>query len=582
MADINKTLQSIINTLQCLKNQIGGEDAVTAVNNGLMISNTGVVQLGQGAGDAGDPAKLLSNRIIPMNDFSFDMGGGSDITLNAHPSTDADNTSVILQLSTTFQQALLQYGNDTFGAGSITIHPISGKGIQMDILASGGMLSILSNDYGTGGLGLFNFQQGAIKLQGDTADPGAGKVADIFGAMYFNTALNAIRYRGLDGWHTLGGGTWDSTMAASADLSTSYVTTIADGNNWTITSTSGGLAGITLQVNNTADGGAIAASAPSANAIYGETQNSVGVKGVALTTGTGLVGSSIDGNGLFTQSSNAMALSAEIHPASTNTLAAIANYSRNTQSAAANGIGQLHTYSLQDSSGQNIAGQFSVQLDNVTAGSQSSSMAWWLRTAGSALVKRSNLDGTGILTLSGDVNTTHTNGAMLSFEDTTDNTITASIGVEYNDYSLVLRSSGGIIMRDRTQMMAGGVYIADTPTSTFQTVWVNPTWNNAAIKFSAFSINPNNTASAARASLFVAALSGTPKFQVTKEAFCGIGLGVDPNHFLEIAAGTATAAPIRLNPAGVLLTTPVNGALETDGTNLYFTVGGVRKTVTLT
>ena len=27
--------------------------------------------------------------------------------------------------------------------------------------------------------------------------------------------------------------------------------------------------------------------------------------------------------------------------------------------------------------------------------------------------------------------------------------------------------------------------------------------------------------------------------------------------------------------------TPENGALEYDGTNLYFTVGGVRKTVTL-
>ena len=51
---------------------------------------------------------------------------------------------------------------------------------------------------------------------------------------------------------------------------------------------------------------------------------------------------------------------------------------------------------------------------------------------------------------------------------------------------------------------------------------------------------------------------------------------------LHIRAGTATAgsAPLKFT-AGTNLTTPENGAFEFDGTNLYFTVGGVRKIVSL-
>lgn len=55
-----------------------------------------------------------------------------------------------------------------------------------------------------------------------------------------------------------------------------------------------------------------------------------------------------------------------------------------------------------------------------------------------------------------------------------------------------------------------------------------------------------------------------------------------PGANLEVGAGIAAAggAPIKLN-AGVNLTTPENGTIEYDGTNLYFTTGGVRKTFTL-
>lgn len=55
-----------------------------------------------------------------------------------------------------------------------------------------------------------------------------------------------------------------------------------------------------------------------------------------------------------------------------------------------------------------------------------------------------------------------------------------------------------------------------------------------------------------------------------------------PTARLHLGAGTATAntAPLKLT-SGTNLTTPENGAMEFDGTNLYFTVGGVRKTIQL-
>lgn len=56
-----------------------------------------------------------------------------------------------------------------------------------------------------------------------------------------------------------------------------------------------------------------------------------------------------------------------------------------------------------------------------------------------------------------------------------------------------------------------------------------------------------------------------------------------PTAVLHIKAGTATAstAPLKLT-SGTNLTTPENGAIEFDGTNIFITVGGVRKTFTIT
>jgi hypothetical protein len=84
-------------------------------------------------------------------------------------------------------------------------------------------------------------------------------------------------------------------------------------------------------------------------------------------------------------------------------------------------------------------------------------------------------------------------------------------------------------------------------------------------------------------------LAGTSLFQMNQlgvtrfvnDIFVG-GLATAPTATVHIAAGSAAAggAPLKLT-AGTNLTTPENGAFEYDGTTLFFTTGGVRRTVNL-
>lgn len=71
-------------------------------------------------------------------------------------------------------------------------------------------------------------------------------------------------------------------------------------------------------------------------------------------------------------------------------------------------------------------------------------------------------------------------------------------------------------------------------------------------------------------------------FNIVGRVGAGIAPGVAPAANVEIKAGTAAAGtgPLKLN-AGTNLTVPVNGMFEYDGAVLYFTTGGVRKTVNL-
>jgi hypothetical protein len=75
--------------------------------------------------------------------------------------------------------------------------------------------------------------------------------------------------------------------------------------------------------------------------------------------------------------------------------------------------------------------------------------------------------------------------------------------------------------------------------------------------------------------------TGTRRMTIAADGNIGIGQPT-PTARLHLPAGVSTAggAPLKLT-AGTNLATPENGALEFDGTNLWLTVGGVRKQVTL-
>ncbi|MBT6842244.1 MAG: hypothetical protein HOA17_00420, partial [Candidatus Melainabacteria bacterium] len=68
-------------------------------------------------------------------------------------------------------------------------------------------------------------------------------------------------------------------------------------------------------------------------------------------------------------------------------------------------------------------------------------------------------------------------------------------------------------------------------------------------------------------------------FTVTKDGKVGIGVD-DPDAYLHIRAGDQGTPAVMLT-AGTLTDTPMNGAIEYDGTSLYFTSAGVRNTVML-
>jgi len=61
----------------------------------------------------------------------------------------------------------------------------------------------------------------------------------------------------------------------------------------------------------------------------------------------------------------------------------------------------------------------------------------------------------------------------------------------------------------------------------------------------------------------------TEKMRITSTGSVGIGT-TSPTALLNLAAGTATLAPLQLT-SGTNLTTPLSGAIEYDGTNLYYT-----------
>jgi hypothetical protein len=93
-------------------------------------------------------------------------------------------------------------------------------------------------------------------------------------------------------------------------------------------------------------------------------------------------------------------------------------------------------------------------------------------------------------------------------------------------------------------------------------------------------VNTANTFVTAGAKIVSFQNAWSEKVSIDKDG--KIGIGISATALIHAKAGTATAgtAPLKLT-AWTNLTTPESGAFEFDGTNLYFTVGGVRKMVTL-
>lgn len=74
--------------------------------------------------------------------------------------------------------------------------------------------------------------------------------------------------------------------------------------------------------------------------------------------------------------------------------------------------------------------------------------------------------------------------------------------------------------------------------------------------------------------------SGSTKILMNSSGQLGIGTGITPSAGITLAAGTISAntAPLKFT-TGSLLTSPENGAIEFDGTNLYYTSSTTRRTV---
>lgn len=85
--------------------------------------------------------------------------------------------------------------------------------------------------------------------------------------------------------------------------------------------------------------------------------------------------------------------------------------------------------------------------------------------------------------------------------------------------------------------------------------------------------------------LYISNVGGTAttKYDAIFNGGGNVGIGtIAPTALLHLKAGTATAgtAPLKFT-SGTLMTTPENGAIEYDGSNIYQTSGGVRQTLAL-
>lgn len=144
---------------------------------------------------------------------------------------------------------------------------------------------------------------------------------------------------------------------------------------------------------------------------------------------------------------------------------------------------------------------------------------------------------------------------------------------------IALQRQGGTLQIGSTNNGAKLNLFGDTLTGATATSLLDSgqTWNTTGSP-TALKLNITNTASGASALLADIQIGGSPLFRIDKVGRVGVGGVTAPAAWMHLTAGTSTIAPFIMN-AGTLLGTPAAGALEFNGTNLFFTRISARECV---
>ncbi len=148
--------------------------------------------------------------------------------------------------------------------------------------------------------------------------------------------------------------------------------------------------------------------------VYGQSSNQYG--GYFLSPDSvGCAGYSTNWVGVEGQSINSHGGYFQANPASTNTIVGAVRAERTSSGTAAAGIGGSYDMYLQNAAGEvGAASKIVTWLSNAGAGTETSSMGFYLRTAGGAATQVATLDGAGLFTattLAGKISTPTTNGS---------------------------------------------------------------------------------------------------------------------------------------------------------------------------
>lgn len=153
-----------------------------------------------------------------------------------------------------------------------------------------------------------------------------------------------------------------------------------------------------------------------------------------------------------------------------------------------------------------------------------------------------------------------------------------------NNLSAVISANGNLLLDGNLADNESRLNVrqVNTGNNAFHTAQFTGDWNTTGTPTLIYG-NIIDTASNANSLLLDLQTNSVSKFKVSKQGLVGVDLGItNPSAKLHLGAGTATAgtAPVKLT-SGVNLTTPEDGTIEYDGSNLYFTVGATRKTIGL-